>query len=441
MSTDGKNPTLEGVVPETSHARAIMILIGFLVAGVVVAAAYRAATVQYKERQARDSLARGADFLAQGYFEDAKFELETAERLGPESRKTYLLLAKTKAALGDVQAAVSDYRRVVELDPTDPESHFFLALALSARGRRQEAIEEAETALGLKADYAAARLLAARLLEQENRLKEAADQYQELAKFSISRKQLAAIHVALAKLYIKEKRQPLAKGLLQSARAMDRKNEEARRLLISLNRGAGHQDDLRISRPTTDSISSKITGPARAEKINDDVVRVTGGATAKTGAVVQVEVTYDGGRTWHRARPINGIFDRWVANVPFPKSDRVRYVLHSLAIGSDGVAGKPRAGVPIFVDNTGPFAVRQLTPPAPGEDGWYLTPPTLNMAVLEGNALLFYKWGNGEYLLYTSELKAPAGIHTLSYFTRDSAGNESPVERLTVKVKVAEGVG
>ncbi len=442
MGTELKTPTLEGTAPETTRTRAVMILLGLAAAAILAIAGYRAVLVQYQEKKARDSLRRGADFLAQGYFEDAKFELETAVGMGPPSRRAYLLLAKADAALGDLQAAVSDYRRAVEISPADPENHFLLALALSARGRRDEAVEEAQEALGRKPDYAAARLLAARLLEQEYRFKEAADHYKELAKFTISKKQLAGIHVALAKLYIKEKRRAAAAGLLQSARAMDNKNEEARRLLVSLEKGKGRRDAVAAGASTTDTISSRITQPARLEAVGDDVVAISGTAKARSGAVVQVEVTFDGGLTWHMAKPVNGAFNRWWARVRFPESDGVRYVLQSRAIGSAGVPERLRPGTPIVVDNTGPFVIRQISPPRPSEPGgWYLTPPTINMAVLEGDSLLFYKWGNGDYRVYTSALKAPAGVNTLSYFTRDRQGNEGRVEKMTVKVKVAGAAG
>ena len=442
MNTTAKRPTLQDTAPKTSRVRSVIIGAGILSVLVLSVLVYRGTVSLYREKQALGSLKRGSEFLSTGYFEDAKSELETASRLGRPNPRTYLLLARVNSALGSTRAAVTNYRRAVDLEPGVAENHFALALALSTLGRRQEAIDELQTALDLKPDYIAARFLLAREFDKENHLKEAAKQYQVLAGLDMSRKQLVEIHVALAKLLIREGRKPQAQHLLRTAWLMDKTNEEARRLIVVLERGKGHEDDVAITTETTDTISSKISSPVVNEKLNDDVIEIKGAASAKSGAVVQVEVTSDGGLTWHRAQPVNGSFDQWTANLRLPESDGRRFVLYSRATGSAGLPESPGHGVAIFVDNTGPPVIRQLEPDKPNlPDGWYVTPPTINLAALEGTALIFYKWDGGDYRVYTSELTAPVGIHTLSYFTRDHAGNEGPVEHLTIKVKIAAAVG
>jgi len=442
MNTTVNHPTLQGLAPKSSRARAVMIGVGLLVGLILIVFVYRGTFALYEQKRALDYLKRGSEWLSQGYFEDAKFELEVAERLGAPSPKTDLLLAKVNSALGNMTAAEADYRRAVELEPTVPENHFGLARALSMLGRRQEAIDELEAALDLKPGYIAARFLLARVFDKENRIKEAAKHYQVLAGQDMSKKQLAEIHVAMAKLLIKEKRKPRAQHLLQTAWFMDRKNEEAWRLLMALGRGKGHEDDVIGTTESTDTISSKITSPVRNEKLNDDVIEIKGTAVARWGAVVQVEVTNDGGHTWHQAKPLNGTFDRWVLNLRFTESDGRRFVLYSRATGSAGLPERPGPGVTIFVDNSGPAVVRQVEPVKPNlPHGWYVTPPVIDLATLEGDSLVFYRWDQGDYRVNTAALKAPVGIHTLSYFTRDRAGNEGPVERLTIKVKIAEAAG
>jgi len=303
---------------------------------------------------------------------------------------------------------------------------------------RKEAIEELEFALDLQPDYVAARYLLARLLTRDNRIKDAVDHYQVLAGLGLSKPQLSEVHVAMAKLFIKQKRRPRAQHLLQTAWYMDRKNDEAWRLIMKIGRGKGREDEIIGTVESTDKISSRIASPKQQAKLSEEIIEIKGTAKSKSRAVVQVEVTYDGGHSWHKAKPINGSFDKWVANVKFPSSDGRRFVLYSRATGSAGLPEKPRKPVTIIVDNTGPSVIRQLEPRKPElPDGWYAASPKISLATLESQSTIFYRWNRGGYKTYVSSLRAPTGVNRLYYFTRDKYGNESPVKKLTIKAKIS----
>ena len=439
MNTTVNHPTLQGAPPPASRGRSVLFILGLLVILVIAVVVYRASFAVYEERRSLDYLKHGTAYFAQGYFEDAKFELEISSRLGRSKRNTYVLLAKSQAALGEMEQAAVNFRRAVELGPEDAENRFSLATALVALGRRHEAVEQLEEALDEKPSYTAARFLLAKLLTRENRYKEASDHFQVLAGQSISKTQLGEVHVALAKLLIKQGHKPRAQHLLQTAWLMDRKNDEAWRLIMELGRGKGHEDDVIGTIESTDAVRSKITSPAPGDRLNDEVVEVRGVSSARFGAVVQVEVTNDGGHSWRPATPVNGVYDQWIVKVKFPDSDGRRFILYSRATGSGGLPESPSYGVAINVDNAGPAVIRQTEPSKPtGKNGWYVTPPRINLATLEGSALIFYKWNNDEYRTYISSFHAPVGVNRLRYFTRDRHGNESPVETVTLKAKVAE---
>ncbi len=66
--------------------------------------------------------------------------------LQPEYAYRYACRAFAKNNFGDIEGAVKDYERAVELDPTDAVAHNNLGLLLEQRGYQKEANERFERA-------------------------------------------------------------------------------------------------------------------------------------------------------------------------------------------------------------------------------------------------------------------------------------------------------
>ena len=77
------------------------------------------------------------------------------------------------AERGEVEAAISHYRKALEIQPNHHETHNNLGAALAGQGRIDEAVVEFENALKIKPDYAAARQNLAMALADRERIRRA----------------------------------------------------------------------------------------------------------------------------------------------------------------------------------------------------------------------------------------------------------------------------
>jgi len=76
------------------------------------------------------------------------------------------------------------------------------------------------------------------------------------------------------------------------------------------------------------------------------------------------------------------------------------------------------------VDTIAPEARLELSPALPdGDQGWYLSPPTVALST-EENATLFFAWDGGIMAEYEGPVTAPEGRHRLEFYAVDAAGNE-----------------
>ncbi|MCK4267760.1 MAG: tetratricopeptide repeat protein [Actinomycetia bacterium] len=438
VKDDLHQPTLQGLSPRFNYLHLLAAGASILAVILLIGLFYRASMSVYGEKRAIEHRKKGESSYARGYFEDAQFEFRISSQLGSPQDKTYFLLGKTDLALGRHEEAVDSFQMASELDPSNAEYHFTLGATMAALGDRQKAIGELEAALDQYPNYIAARLLLAQLFSKEDRLKEAVDHYEILAGLGLSKARQSEVHVAIAKLLIKQKRRPRAQHVLQTAWYLDRGNREAWRLIMEIGRGKGRVDEPIRTTESTSSVSSKVTSLRPDEKIFEKSLEVRGEASAKFGAVTLVELTYDGGHSWHNAKPVNGRYDHWVASIKLPASDGERHVFYSRAIGSADVPERPGRGVSVVVDNSGPPVIPEIDPPGPSlKDNWYAVPPQIILSTLESGVPIFYKWNRGDYQVYGASLKAPIGRNRLLYFTRDKRGNESPVRSMIVKVKIA----
>lgn len=120
----------------------------------------------------------------------------------------------------------------VRLDPRRPEARNMLGLGLARVGRTREAMEQFETALDARPDYASARFNLANALVKSGRLEEAiADFRQVLAgdpANSVIRERLAAALDARADALAEEGRRPEAEALHKEAENLRGTGEGAR---------------------------------------------------------------------------------------------------------------------------------------------------------------------------------------------------------------------
>jgi Tfp pilus assembly protein PilF len=90
-------------------------------------------------------------------------------------------LAATKLAQGEREAAVTEYKRALAINPNDPETHIGLAEAFRAKEMYSETERELKEALRLDPDHHEARLALGVTHLQQQRWADAAAEFQRLA--------------------------------------------------------------------------------------------------------------------------------------------------------------------------------------------------------------------------------------------------------------------
>jgi hypothetical protein len=86
------------------------------------------------------------------------------------------------------------------------------------------------------------------------------------------------------------------------------------------------------------------------------------------------------------------------------------------------------------VDTIAPSMEYSIYPEQPdGEDGWYVTEPTVTLSS-EDTDNLYYSFDGGVMSPYTQPISIPDGAHTLRMLPIDQAGNQGDEMRLEVKV-------
>jgi len=101
--------------------------------------------------------------LARNDADQALARLDQTVEMAPGDAEVLLLRGRAHLALRQVPQAVADLRAASLRLPERPDIHFFLALALDAASRPDDALKSAEQALKLAPDFADARNLTQRL--------------------------------------------------------------------------------------------------------------------------------------------------------------------------------------------------------------------------------------------------------------------------------------
>lgn len=95
---------------------------------------------------------------------------------------------------------------------------------------------------------------------------------------------------------------------------------------------------------------------------------------------------------------------------------------------------EPLNNLTIMVDSRAPTTKVIADPELPdGKNGWYITRPLLSFDT-ELEATVFYRWDTEEFKCATEPLRPPEGIHTLTYYAVDLAGNREVNRLATFKV-------
>lgn len=113
---------------------------------------------------------RGFAAFQQGDFPKARKLLEAAYEVNPEDRYSAYFLKELYwrygiefTRRGFMDEAIQAYRRACEIEPEDPDSHFYLAVAYDNAGLQEESIAEAEIAVEMEPNSPEAQRFLARI--------------------------------------------------------------------------------------------------------------------------------------------------------------------------------------------------------------------------------------------------------------------------------------
>jgi protein O-GlcNAc transferase len=118
--------------------------------------------------------------MQQGRPGEALHLAQRASRLRADAPEALALSAFALSALGRRDEALAKYDRLIELRPGDADCHFHRGVLLSQIGRNTNALESYDRALAIRPDHAPALFNRANTLALENRLEDACRCYEKL---------------------------------------------------------------------------------------------------------------------------------------------------------------------------------------------------------------------------------------------------------------------
>lgn len=93
----------------------------------------------------------------------------------------------------------------------------------------------------------------------------------------------------------------------------------------------------------------------------------------------------------------------------------------------------------VSVDTSPPITTLSTTPTVPdGQNSWFITTPTITLSRNEPGST-YYQWdstSSGGWITYSTSFTASEGIHTLYYFSVDTAGNTETIKNQQFKLDV-----
>lgn len=129
-------------------------------------------------------LVRARNLVAQGKLAEAEIVLNQARELSPGRVDLLTLLGKIEGRIGEYPQAVEVFRRVVELQPKNPDSHLELAIALADDKELSASLDETTAAIALVPRSAPAHLTRARVLDDLHRTKEAEAEFSVVSRLA-----------------------------------------------------------------------------------------------------------------------------------------------------------------------------------------------------------------------------------------------------------------
>jgi tetratricopeptide (TPR) repeat protein len=132
--------------------------------------------------QAIDLMQRGLNLAAHGQLAQAEILLEQARAESPGNLEVLTALAKVKDRVGELPAAISIFREIVDAAPRSTEAHLNLAMALADNSDLNGALDEASKAVAISPKSASAHLNRARILADLHRLNDSRAEFEVAAK-------------------------------------------------------------------------------------------------------------------------------------------------------------------------------------------------------------------------------------------------------------------
>lgn len=120
---------------------------------------------------------RGLDLAEHRQLAQAEVQLEQARALMPHDVEVLTALAKVKARIRELPAAITIFREVIAAVPRSGDAHLNLAIALADNSDLSSALDEATKAIELSPVSAPAHLNRARILADLHRLDEARSEF------------------------------------------------------------------------------------------------------------------------------------------------------------------------------------------------------------------------------------------------------------------------
>jgi len=178
------------------------------------------------------------------YSDLAARALETLALAAPESARLHQILAQAALTQDDVEGAIAEYRKVLQIDPHVPGVHCELGRAIIQASQdetaRQEAQREFETELAANPRDANSEYLLGQVYSLRSNLPIAAEHYSRALQF---RPDFVDAHLALGKILSSTGRSDQAFVHFKEAARLDPSNEIAHYRLAQAYRKAGQIED------------------------------------------------------------------------------------------------------------------------------------------------------------------------------------------------------
>ena len=167
---------------------------------------------------ASEHLEQGNDYADQGQLDEAIAEYERAIELAPNEAAVYRNLGSALGKQEEWQEAAAAYEKAIELDPDFGQAYGDVVAAYISLGRLSDAVDAGERAIELSPDYAGAHINLGVAYNEQGRTEEAAAQWEAAVELDPSS---ANAHVHLGRAYGKQGRLDEAAAQLEEAVEID----------------------------------------------------------------------------------------------------------------------------------------------------------------------------------------------------------------------------